>query len=218
MLFFDLEFYVPKEDRNNSSSSLIVNPNLKKHKLLGGTFYSKSFDDKLPKKPKFKQLWLWNFNNNEKVLLDQIDNVFIDEWEKTKKEEKWILRKPLVDLVVCGIGISRFDIPALYCRSFRFLIDSPEKLFDIYFKTKQIELANVCSFLFPEEQYIYPKTTKEIMGRIKIKGDKDTSKNVWELFDKNDVDKIESRTTEEVKNILIIYQKCQKHIIKKKIK
>ena len=215
MLFCDLEFYVPKEDRNNSSSSLIVNPNFKKHKLLGGTFYSKSFDDNIPKNPIFKQLWLWNFENNEKILLEQIYKIFIDEWEKTKKENKRILGKPLVDLVVCGIGISRFDIPALYCRSFRFLIDRPDKLFDIYFKTKQIDLANVCSFLFPEEQHIYPKTSKEIMGRMKIKGEKDTSKNVWELFDKNDVDKIETRTTEEVKIILNIYQKSQEQIVRK---
>ena len=50
------------------------------------------------------------------------------------------------------------------------------------------------------------------MGRLKIKGDKDTSKNVWELFDKNEVNKIEKRTIEEVKNILYIYQKTQNKI------
>lgn len=212
MLFFDLEFYVPKKDRDNSSHPLIVNPNLKEHKLLGGTFYSKSFDDEIPSNPKFRQLWLWNCKNNESVLLQNIYKVFIEEKKKTDKENKWILGKPLADLVVCGIGISWFDIPALYCRSSRFHIDSPEKLFNTYFKTKNIELANVCSFLFPEENCIYPKTAKEIMGRLKIKGDKDTSKNVWELFDKNEVNKIEKRTTEEVKNMLYIYQKTQNKI------
>ena len=129
--------------------------------------------------------------------------------EKNGKEGRWILGKPLVDSVVCGIGISWFDIPALYCRSFRFQIDSPERLFNTYFKTKNIDLANVCSFLFPEENCIYPKTAKEIMGRLKIAGDKDSSKTVWELFDKNDTNKIEKRTTEEVKNVIQIYQKIQ---------
>lgn len=213
MIFFDLEFYVPKNDRI-STHSLIVNPNLKTHKLLGGTFYSKCFDEKIPNTPKFNQLWLWNYENDEKQLLREIYELFQQEWKKTKKEEKWILGKPIVDLVVCGIGISWFDISALYCRSVRFQIDSPEQLYNVYFKTRNIDLANVCSFVFPDEKCIYPKTAKEIMGRMDIKKEKSSSKNVWELFDNDDTDKIEKRTTEEIETILQMYRNIQKKISK----
>lgn len=214
MLFFDLEFYVPKNDRKSSSGSLIVNPNLKEHKLLGGTFYAKQFDEKIPDNPKFNQLWLWDYKNNEKELLRAIHELFCDEWANTQKEKKRILGKPIVDLVVCGIGISWFDLHALYCRNIRYHIDSPEQLFNIYFKCRNIELANVCSYLFQEEAHLYPKTAKEIMGRINIKGTKNSSKNVWKMYDADENDNIKKRTTEELKHTLSIYQKIQNDVAK----
>ena len=64
---------------------VILNPNLKGHKLLGGAFYSKSFDDKISKNLKFNQLWLWNCKNDEKLLLDRIYKIFIAEWKKQGK-------------------------------------------------------------------------------------------------------------------------------------
>ncbi|UGV39973.1 hypothetical protein J7W08_07555 [Methanococcoides orientis] len=218
MLYFDLEFYVPKEERIREGRSLIVNPNKKKHKLLGGTFFSKTYDSKISKKPNFKQLWLWNYDNNEMKLLEDIYTLFKNEWKKSQNDKKWILGKPASELLVCGIGVSWFDLQALYCRSSRYNIDKPDQLYDMYFKCKHIELSNVTSFLFPEEKYIYPKTAKEIMNRMNIQGEKDSSKNVWEMYDNRDFNSIENRTTQELEAILDIYRKLQYKIVSKKYK
>lgn len=94
MLFFDLEFYVPKNDRPTDSRIFAVNPNMKGHKLLGGAFYSKKFDEKIAKHPDCTQLWLWD-HEDERRLLETIYKLFREEKEKTAAEQKKILNKPI---------------------------------------------------------------------------------------------------------------------------
>lgn len=50
------------------------------------------------------------------------------------------------------------------------------------------------------------------MSRMDIKKEKSSSKKVWELYDNNETDKIEKRTTEEIENILHMYGNIQKKI------
>ena len=69
MLFFDLEFYVPKADRNNPKSrgTLVFNPTYSNHLLLGGSFYSRPLMGK-----EFlneHHLWLWDFSSPKKLLM-----------------------------------------------------------------------------------------------------------------------------------------------------
>jgi len=54
------------------------------------------------------------------------------------------------------------------------------------------------------------------MNRMNIKGEKDSSKNVWDMFDDNNFDSIENRTTQELKAILDIYRELQNKIVHKK--
>ncbi|TET91195.1 MAG: hypothetical protein E3J35_04270 [Methanomassiliicoccales archaeon] len=211
MLFLDLEFYVPVDDRNKRRSSLIVNPALPEHILLGGCFFSKMLKDSIPRNAKLDGFWIWDYGN-ETELLNAIKSRFEQEWQKIKQEGVWILGKPLEDLVLCGSGISRFDIPALYCRGVHRQIESPSVLFDLFLKTKQIDLANVGCFLFPDDLTLYPKTTREMAGRLRTVESKASSKGVWDAYDQKDYDYIENRTEGELRTVFQIYNKIQERI------
>jgi hypothetical protein len=217
MLFFDLEFYVPGQDRESGSFSFKYNPNIDTHKLLGGTFYSKTVDGKIPDDAEFVQLWLWDHNNDERLLLESIYKLFKEEWVKTIKENKTVLKKPVNTALICGIGISWADMPILYLRSLKYKIDTPEELYNIYFKSRFIELSNTCSFLFPEERILYPKTAREINTKMRNNYYKDKSITVWDLFDNKKTDEIEKRTTQELINILLVYDKIQNDIFTKRL-
>ena len=213
MLFFDLEAYAPPDDRTASLSSLIVNPGRPGHLLLGGCFFSKRFEDPIPETPEVQGLWLWNFES-EAALLSAIKARFEDEWRRQREEKVWVLGKPATDLVVCGAGISKFDLPALYCRSLFNEIASPAELFEVFFKARPIDLANGASFLFPEEPILYPKTTREMAGRLGLRERKGSSKGVWESYESRDYGAIERRTEDELRLVLDLYKRLQARIVR----
>jgi len=211
MLFFDLEAYAPPSDRATSLSSLVVNPARPSHLLLGGCFFSKRFEEPIPEAPTFDGLWLWNFES-EAALLRAIKARFEREWRLQRDEGVRILGKPAKDLVVCGAGIAKFDLPALYCRSLLHEVADPAELFEVYFKARPIELSNEASFLFPEEPVLYPKTTREMAGRLGLKEKKGSSKGVWELYESKDYTAIERRTEEELRLVLELYERLRRRV------
>ncbi|MDC0709733.1 hypothetical protein POL68_14775 [Stigmatella sp. ncwal1] len=211
MLFFDLEAYVPPHDRSTGWSSLVVNPVKPDHVLLGGCFFSKRFEAPIPEDPAIDGLWLWNFES-EAALLLAIKARFEKEWHLQRQEAVRILGKPAQDLVVCGAGIAKFDIPALFCRSHVNGICDPAELFELYFKARPIELSNVASFLFRSERILYPKTTKEMAGRLGLSEKKGSSKSVWECYETRDYATIEQRTRAELLTVLHIYKRLQDRI------
>ncbi|WP_375769515.1 hypothetical protein NR798_01125 [Archangium gephyra] len=213
MLFFDLEAYAPPDDRNASLSSLTVNPARPGHVLLGGCFFSKRFEDPIPDAPEVQGLWLWNFES-EAALLRAIKARFELEWQRQREEKVRVLGKPAMDLVVCGAGITKFDLPALYCRSLFNGLASPAELFEVFFKSRPIELANEASFLFPEEPILYPKTTREMAGRLGLHERKGSSKSVWESYERRDYAAIEQRTADELRLVLDLYQRLQAKIVR----
>jgi hypothetical protein len=213
MLFFDLEAYAPPDDRTASLSSLIVNPARPGHLLLGGCFFRKRFDEPIPEAPEVQGLWLWNFAS-EAALLSAIKARFEEEWRLQREEKVRVLGKPATDLVVCGAGITKFDLPALYCRSLFNEIASPAELFEVFFKARPIELANEASFLFPEEPILYPKTTREMAGRLGLHERKGSSKSIWDSYERRDYASIEQRTAEELRLVLELYKRLQAKIVR----
>lgn len=211
MLFFDLEFYVPPNDRNSSLGSLILNPAHPNHIVLGGVFYRKRIRESINEPITMESLWLWNFND-EKALLKAIYELFRKEWKLHQQEKEYILRKPATDLIVCGTGIARCDLPALYCRSHIHSVAPNVDLFEVFLKTKPIDLSNVASFLFPEEELLYPITALEMAGRLGISEKKGSSKKVWDSYEDADYDSIENRTKSELINVLRVYTALQKKV------
>ncbi|QRN98384.1 hypothetical protein JRI60_04795 [Archangium violaceum] len=213
MLFFDLEAYAPPSERATSLSSLVVNPARPGHLLLGGCFFSKRFEQSIPETPEVQGLWLWDFES-EAALLRAIKARFEEEWKRQRAEGVRVLGKPATDLVVCGAGIAKFDLPALYCRSLFNEIADPAELFEVFFKARPIDLANEASFLFPEEPILYPKTTKEMAGRLGLREKKGSSKGVWESYESGDYRAIEQRTAEELLLVLDIYERLRGRIVR----
>jgi hypothetical protein len=211
MLFFDLEAYAPPSERATSLSSLVVNPARPGHLLLGGCFFSKRFAEPIPERPELQGLWLWDFES-EAALLEAIKARFEVEWQRQRDEGVRVLGKPAKDLVVCGAGIAKFDLPVLYCRSLFNEIADPAELFEVFFKARPIDLANEASFLFPEEPILYPKTTREMAGRLGLREQKGSSKSVWDLYESRDYAAIERRTADELLLVLDIYKRLQGRI------
>lgn len=211
MLFLDLEIYVPVDDRNAVRASMVADPTRETHKLLGGCFVSKCFDDAVPGNPVMTHLWIWNFAS-ELELVAAIVELFELEWEKQQKENAWILGKPATDLVVCGLGIAKFDMPALFYRAQALGVGSPSAMYELFLKARSIDLAHTSSFLFPEEPVLYPKTAKEVAGRLRVGPKKGPSTNVWDMYDRRDYDRIAQRTEGEVRTVLDIYRQLQNRI------
>lgn len=197
IVFLDTECYVPVEDRNKGPSSMIVNPANPKHILLGGVF-TREFPLQQQKKKTdpFEQVWGWT-NEDEKKTLRRIYEYFRESWKLIEAKS---IDNP--DLIVIGTGVSRFDIPMLFVKSLLNEIDSAERLYETFFKTKMVDLGDVGIGLFSLSAsfpVIYPKTTNAIANRLQIPVRKISGKSVWDMYDAKEFEGIKERTLEEVK-------------------
>jgi hypothetical protein len=212
MIFFDLEYYVPSADQHQSNGSLIFNPTTTGHKILGGFFISKPLLEDKCDEP--KGFWIWDYKDDEGLLLYAITQYFITQWEKQREEKAEIMQKKIRDLVVCGFRVN-IDLHALYIRSSLLKIKTSQRLYEIYLKTKSIDLANVVALLFPEDLTFYPKTFDETMKQLQLMiSEKDPGRNVWQYYENKDFAKIVARTKQEVLDLVQVYQTIQKQQVK----
>jgi hypothetical protein len=119
------------------------------------------------------------------------------------------------DRILCGVGITRFDLPILYIRSVRNKIDNEENIFDIYFKTKPVDLGIVGISFFNREKVMYPKTANQLFNRFGMNIEKGSSTQVWDRYDNKEYEWIEKRCEDEVADAIKIYRiicerTCQK--------
>jgi hypothetical protein len=112
-------------------------------------------------------------------------------------------------LIVIGIGISRFDIPALFTRSLLKHIDTVENLFEPYLKTKIVDLGDVGISLFTKnpQPVLYPTTANALAARLGIGESKESGKSVWDMYDSGDFEGIRNRTAHEVEIAMKIASK-----------
>lgn len=209
MLFFDLEFYVPPQDRNlpYNRGSFKFDPTKEGHLLLGGYFLQTSLQDL--KVLKENSIWIWEYDS-EKQVIQKIFDIFREEWLNQQNQKDTVLRKRIRDSVTCGFSISRIDLPVLFIKGKQHQIATDSDLFRTFLNTKVLDLSNTSSFLFPEIAVLYPKTQREVSRRLKIKSfGKPAGSNVWQLYDNGDFHAISERCRAEVKEIMEIYQKIQ---------
>ncbi len=212
IIFFDLEFYVPKKDQNQYSFS--ANPWKKDHLLLGGTFLNwKPLQEKNNKNA--NSFWLWKYNNDEKQLVNAIVTCLEKAWDLILSE------KGQCELCLCGVGISRVDIGYLYSKALQHKTRPEDKLFMIFHNIRLIELENaVMPYFTHENGMLLGKSTGQILKRFDIPGKHTSGSNVWDLYEKESFEKIEQRNTKEVDDCFVIYQKllAEKPILKRKSK
>lgn len=207
VIYLDTETYVPAEDRAVNTGSMIVNPTNPNHFLLGG-----AFQRELPLQQKLeepKAFWNWR-PEQEKETLASIYSFFVESWDKLRGKAP---RHP--DLILMGIGISRFDIPMIFLKSLRHEIDEPGKLYDVYLKTKMVDLGEVGIPFFPKAQnpVLYPKTTNSLMAAFNIPERKTTGKSVWEMYDNGLYEEIKERTASEIQIVRQIANKITNRAI-----
>ncbi|MHA1168705.1 MAG: hypothetical protein ACTSRU_12835 [Candidatus Hodarchaeales archaeon] len=114
MLFFDLEHYVPEEQRQSKTTTLRANPDRKGQFLLGGVVTNLQYDDGLGRS-NTGEYWIWketSLENDEEIqkaeekVLEKIYHHFKRSWEIVT--QNFSRRR---DLIVVGTGIARFDLP-----------------------------------------------------------------------------------------------------------
>ena len=210
ILCFDLEFYVPKKDRDENKYSLKFNPGNPEHKILGGVFtlYNPQRDNR--DHLKYDEIWIWESNDEEKEVLKQIKEYFDEAWRINREEYN-------NELDVCGIGISRVDLPALYIKSLLHEIDAPQNLFNSFFKSQHLDLSNIAVPFFTEVQQLHPISANRIYRRFGFKREKESGVVVWDWYDEKNYDLISKRTKGEVKDILMIFDRLTDEILNKKV-
>jgi hypothetical protein len=200
IVFFDLEYFVPAEDRHRKTpSGITFSPVLPGHKILGGTFltyYPKQ--DRLGKRNNF---WEWELGTETNVL-QAIFDFLQQEWKSIEAKDQ------AGSLMLSGIGISHSDIPSLLTRFIDHSIADPARVYDILCGCRQIDLstATFCQFSFNHSYFAYPKSKSALYQKYLNSKKMDTGKSVWELYETGNYQQIERRSNEEIDDAIAIYK------------
>lgn len=196
VIFFDLEFYVPVESRAKTGFS--YNPWDESCKILGGSFLTanpeKDFgisEESILRKT--KSLWLWE-HGSERELLYKIYITLKDVRDYVHQAHDGA-----VSPILCGIGITSSDVPILFELFKRFNILSNQEAFSLQNSFRVIDLSQLAVATFNNSNnFLYPKTKNHILNKYLPSTRFDSGKSVWDLYEANDYDKIQSRVLAEV--------------------
>lgn len=124
------------------------------------------------------------------------------------------------ELIVCGIGIGRVDIPYLIGRCHQNNIDSDENLFYYINRLRIIDLENVTILLYKcKRDFLYTKSTDEINELLlKSSEQRKSGTLIWDYYDKNKFNRIIERNEKEVFDQLEVYKIILKYIKSKYIR
>jgi hypothetical protein len=199
VLFFDLEFYVPKEDRN--IQGIRANPYKNGHFILGGTFAS-YYPFIEQGKIEINKHWIWDYENNEEKLLKAILNNIVTFSDEKKAKE--IIK----NTVICGDKISRLDIPYLFGRCLKNNIDTDSNLFYFLNRFDIIELNNIIiPFLKNNGKPLFP-VPKEMISHLFLNKIccNEMKTLVWDYYDNKNYQTIMEHNEEETIDNLNIYK------------
>lgn len=198
VIFLDLEYYVPKEDRlRTSHSGMSFSPVLPGHKIIGGTL--QTYFPMQDRAEELKSFWEWNFGSEESVL-EAIYNYFENKWRTTRGQSG--------SLMLAGIGISHSDIPALLARMIAHDVAPAHKIYDAFCGCRQIDLsvATFCQFSFNQAYFAFPKTKSDLYQKYIPSKKMGSGAGVWDLYDAKDYRAIEQRCKQEVEDSMQIYK------------
>ncbi|MEM0134596.1 MAG: hypothetical protein QXU18_05125 [Thermoplasmatales archaeon] len=213
VVLFDTEWYVPREARSIFISSLKANPLNKGNQYLGGVFYR--FHPLKDNGRKYEKTEIFADSlspDSEKAKLKETYDYFVQSWEQLRGK-----RDRDADLITIGIGNSRFDLPSLYARSVLLGIDKADMLYEIYLKTKAVDLSDVAiPYIYKNRpRLMYPITANEIASRFGLQSERKASgKTVWDMVEANDFDGIKERVRTEVSDMWKIYDKLLSDIFR----
>ena len=154
----------------------------------------------------YDHIWVWQADDEEAVLR-AIYQYFQNAWSVLKGKST-----DLADLMAVGVGISRFDVPVLFSRSLIAGIASRSQLFACYFKLKTIDLSEVGVAICPGDPVLYPKTANQLAKALGLPRKKQSGRRVWDLYDAEDFNAIETRTEAEVRDAVQIYDHLRERL------
>lgn len=204
MVFFDLEYYVPKENRKKVVLS--YNPWQIGNIFLGGVFYSFDSSVNLKKGTPLNQqnkisFWIWNYDNDECLLTIAIYN-YLREIKEVVISENSGFAFP----VLSGIGISHSDIPVLWELFKKYELISNETSFEFQNSFRTIDLSQISIGAFEcSLPILYPKTKNELLKRFSLKTSSENSKSVWDYYESGATKFIEDRVLNEIEFSIEIY-------------
>lgn len=200
ILFFDLEYYVPPEDRSRPTpSGMRFSPHMPSHRLLGGAFLT--YLPMLDRVSSRHEFWTWS-HADEATMLQALCAHLQAEW------------KPYADPrqegtpILAGIGIGHSDVPCLATRIAQHGVMDPVQAHDLLYGCRQIDLgvASFGQFALNHPYFAYPKTKRQLYEKYADGKRIDPGRAVWDLYDRGDHAAIEVRCREEVEDALAIYR------------
>jgi hypothetical protein len=200
IVFFDLEYFVPPDSRERKApGGMKFSPHLPGHRILGGTF--QTYFPMLDKLEPAKQIWEWRAGSEKQVLQQTLD-LLKAEWREIEK------KPDLGSLMLCGVGISHSDIPALLAKTVAHELDSPVRIHDLLCGCRQIDLttATYAQFSFNNAYFAYPKSKAHLYQKYLGTKGVGSGTVVWELFEKGNYAAIEARALSEVWDSVAIYK------------
>ncbi|NOQ64622.1 MAG: hypothetical protein GQ582_08940 [Methyloprofundus sp.] len=203
-VFFDLEFYVPKSSRKDTG--LNYNPWDKKSKLIGGSFLSVNpevnfLQSELKNKNEIKSFWLWNYNSEKELLTD------IYEFIKKNSDLVTKAHQGRHSSVLCGIGITSSDIPVLFELFKRYQLLSNSEAFIFQNELRSLDLSQLALMSFNcKNNYLYPKTKNEILGKYQQGKRFESGTSVWGLYEERKFLTIENRVVDEIMSTFLAYR------------
>jgi hypothetical protein len=200
LVFFDLEYYIPEASRlRKTPGGLKFSPLLPNHRILGGTF--QTFYPMLDRLDAPIAIWEWR-QGSERQVLHEIFTFLQAEWRRV------MARKDHGSLILCGIGISHSDVPALLARMWAYKISEPTEIWDILCGCRQIDLATapLCQFSSRHAYFAYPKTKADLYQKYLPAKAAERLPFVWDQFDRKDFPGIEQRNLCEVRDTIAIYR------------
>lgn len=199
VIFFDLEYYVPEKFRQRKTlNGTVFSAGSTEHKILGGSF--QTYYPLLNKFDPMQAIWEWNANNSEREVLGKILDFL-------KKEWKGIQGKKHISPILCGIGISYSDIPALLIKMIEHKLDTPENIYELICGFRQLDLATTtfCQFSSQHKYFAYPKSKALLLQKYLGDRPMDSGTSVWKYYDDKNFKQIENRNSKEIDDCIKIY-------------
>ncbi len=195
MIVFDLEYYVPKEDRLTRGLSMA--PGKDSHFIMGGTFRTvghrgTEFED--------AGFWIWDYDT-EKAMLIAIWRFLKNYQPKNKFDKRFV-----------GLGIIRSDLDVLKIKLNRYGIVDYPTFFEFLKNYVIYDLSQVLSLRLPHSQ---PKLVSH-QNALKILKmpiiDKTKGTDVWAFYDKEDYQSIMKYNSNEVAEMYQMYLKVREEL------
>ncbi|MDO9523652.1 MAG: hypothetical protein Q7J08_08095 [Methanocorpusculum sp.] len=199
-LVFDLEAFVPPADRRKrTGASLAVNAFREGHTLLGGVVYgSRPIAGEVVHN--YTHHWMWR-EGGEREVVTSLYQVFANMWANVK-DKKMIQADP----VVCGVGISTFDMPFLLAKCLQYQVAPLEEIYNTIGKCRVVDLSVAgIGFIPTQNPILHPCSHNQLADALLPERErKPTGKKVWEMMDAKDYGAVERRCESEVREMVEI--------------